>query len=207
MRLPPLVQTVYRLSSLCLVFLALGAHPAPAQPALQREPRLMPGVRVRLWAPAVATKPLIGTVVSVDTTTSIILQSTNHTTQPLKILWAAVKRLEISQGRQVNRRRAVGGAVRGLLGGAVVGVVVAVAYLAPRTTRETGLETVSIVVSQGGGIGAVAGLLIGGVIGAWPREHWREAPLYSIQLGLNGLRRDRFSDRPEGMTLNVSVRF
>lgn len=59
----------------------------------------------------------------------------------------------------------------------------------------------------GGGSGAATGLLIGTVIGAWPRDHWQTVPLSRIQIGFNRPKMERFAIKPEGMALNVSFRF
>ena len=178
---------------------------------------LAPGVRVRLTAPTIGEKAVVGTVVSVDSGGVIVLRPSARVDRetegaPVSIPWTAVTGIDVYKGRKTNGWKAGGYGAGGALSGAVVGAIVGTVYLLNTVkANEHSGETLALSGVYGsiigGGIGAAAGLLIGTVIGAWPREQWREAPLYSIQIGLNRPRMERFAAKPEGMALNVSFKF
>ena len=164
---------------------------------------LAPGVRVRLTAPTIGEEAVVGTVVSVDTAGTIVVRpsqrvGTDGEPSLLSIPSAAVKRLEISQGRHSSGSDGAVGSVVGLMGGVVAGALLGSLATGP----EAGMAYLGTLP-----LGAAVGLVIGTVIGARPRDHWQTVPLSRLQIGLNRPRRDRFESKPEGMALNVSFKF
>ena len=164
---------------------------------------LAPGVRVRLTAPTIGEEAVVGTVVSVDTAGTIVVRpsqrvGTDGEPSLLSIPSAAVKRLEISQGRHSSVSGGAGGALGGLMGGVLAGALLGSLATGP----EAGMAYLGTLP-----LGAAVGLVIGTVIGARPRDHWQTVPLSRLQIGLNRPRRDRFESKPEGMALNVSFKF
>ena len=180
-----------------------GAGDRPHQLALV----LTPGVRVRLNAPILGGKSLIGTVVSVDTAGTIVVQpsngvSTDRESSPLSVPWATVKHLDLSEGIHSSGSDGAAGAIVGLMGGVLAGALLGTAVVAGSDDPEAGFAFIGTLP-----LGAAAGLVIGAIVGARPREHWQAVPVSRIRLTLGAPARDRFASKPEGMALNVSVRF
>ena len=163
--------------------------------------KITPGTRVRVSAPAVAKNRIVGTVVSADST-MIVLQATpsaNYQPPPLKVPWAAMHHLELSQGRKWSGTRMAAGAGIGLLGGALVGAGFGAATASP---SEEGAQAIQAFV--GGIIGAGSGFVLGTVIGAQRRERWQMVPLTKVRIGILLYRSDREAFSSVGLGLSVA---
>lgn len=170
-----------RLLSLFVLLLA-SSHNLAAQVEVVG---LQPGTRVRVSAPAVSAKPMSGGVAFMDSDSIVLTQDGDRrTTLPL----SAVRRLEVSRGRDRWAGAFRGAGIGGLAGGAAFaglmvlqdGVVDGWTYLA---------------FIAGGVIGVPAGFIVGGLTGV---ERWDErtvAPNLSL-----------FVPRGGGFGLQASIR-
>ncbi len=167
-----------RLFILSLLFLLPGNLLAQ-----QDSQQILPGVRVRLWAPELRIQKLVGKIVSVDADT--LRLNIMDQTAPLAIPISSVTKFEVSRGKSSGARvlSGVGGAGLGFLGGAIVGGGIGGIWSEnkyPNSHEGNGLG-----IFMGGIIGGGLGTLIGAVIGVQhPPERWQQAPLAALRVGL-----------------------
>ncbi len=181
----------------------LALLPLASLGAQEISDKITPGTRVRVSAPAVAKNRIVGTVVSVDST-RIVLQatpSTDHQPPPLTVPWAAMQRLELSQGRKWSGGRTAAGAGIGLLAGALVGAGIGAVAPSPSFDEDDG-QAVSALV--GGIVGAGSGLVLGAIIGALPHERWQMVPLAKVRLGILLYRPDGKAPSSVGLVWSVA---
>ncbi len=124
---------------------------------------LQPGTRVRVMAPSIAERPLIGTVALYPAPDTLAL------TRGVAIPLVAIEQLEISRGRKSHW-------IMGALMGAGIGAALGVSAGAEET-GELGAGPAMVI----GGVGlGLLGLLVGGLVGnAIPAEpeRWEHYPL------------------------------
>ena len=135
---------------------------------------IVPGKRVRIKAPSVFDRPLVGSIVTVSAD-SLVLRSEKQST-PLTIPLASVTNLEVSWARESNAGK---GSVIGLLAGAGIGFAIGSTKgpFGDTGSKETGAGLAALF-----GLG---GLMLGGTIGSTIRtEEWEEVPTDRIRLGL-----------------------
>lgn len=152
--------------SVAIVLLApvLVASPCTAQDTVVP----LPGTRLRVTAPTVTPKPIVGTLLETTEREVLLAVSPSDRTP---IPRAAITHVERSQGRH-------GHAVKGLLIGAVVGAVVLSAINAE--DPETGETAEYVWVAL---LGAGLGALPGAGVGALARtERWAELPLANLRV-------------------------
>ena len=135
---------------------------------------------------------VVGTMVTLAADSMIL--RTNQA-EALALPFPSIARLEISRGQKSRVAAGVGyGALAGFGTGAIVGVVLC----RPGCGDETDLTPLVALVT--GGIGAGAGALIGGLIGANSRsDRWERVPLDRPRVALTPTR--------DGIALVVSVAF
>lgn len=160
--------------------------PLPSLSAQQSLP-LEPGARVRITAPDCGADKQTATFETLRGG-MLVLGSTDC---PL----ASVTRLELHTGRKVSAARALGFPVVGLLVGGVAGGLVGYSTCAPCDYELEGLAP-AVGAVLGGGMGFVAGL----VVGLLPRDRWRTVPLETLRV-------TPIASAPGHFGLVVSVRF
>ncbi len=151
----------------------------------EQPPPVEPGQRVRVTAPSASRVALVGRLDSVDAD-SLRLRRAVEPSMAISI--RDVVRLEVSRGR----RRALGAGV-GFAAGAVLGATVgAVAYSGTDTPKETvALGSAAF----GGVVGALFGLLIGGMTDRWE------------EVSLDRLRASFVAQRDGRLVLAASITF
>ncbi len=155
-----------------LALLVLGAHVSGAERE-DKPLQLSEGARVRISAPVVAARPILGTVVGLDerTVDVAVIGKGDAVVVPR----SAISRIDVGCGRRSRGRNALIGAGIGLGMGALLGLAhggddpeMWIAYSA----GEYALMFAAL--------GAPAGALVGAAVP--PRERWRELPLPAVQL-------------------------
>jgi hypothetical protein len=154
--------------------LLLLSGPVPVES--QEETRLARGTRIRVTAPVLAMRPIIGTLDTLDE--ERVTWTPEHGDSILSWPRASLERLEISQGRRANTWR---GALLGALSGAGAGLIVG--FVAGEDEcPENGLAGLAAAdcltraeAAVGGTVlGAVGGGLVGLLIGSGSKsERWR----------------------------------
>jgi hypothetical protein len=147
--------------------LSLCSLSAAPWAAAQEAPALAPGTRVRILAPELGDRAVIGTVHALNDKT-ILLDASGHS-EPLAITRDRITRLDVSAG--------AGSRWPGALIGAAVGGAAGAALGSRSSQYKEDME----------GAGAIAGLLVGALVGAVipPGERWNELPSsrYRISFG------------------------
>lgn len=161
----------------------------------QEKPAVAPGAKVRVSAPPVVEKRVVGFVVLLDRDTLVL--NVEGRAEPLTVPLASVSVLEVHRGRKsrVGRGALIGLAV-GAGGGAIIGAL---------ATSDSCLFDPDPCPAAGAGAGALffvlPGTVIGAIIGALTRtDRWETVPLDQIRVGLTPL-------QPHGFTVSFSVRF
>jgi hypothetical protein len=156
--------------------MALFAVPAHAQ-----FKELDPGTRVRLQAPSAVAGKLIGVVIA-RSRDSLTVSRSNA--MPVTLPVSALTSLEVSRGKSHGR-----GAAKGALWGGGVFAVLGLVLPMDDCPNGTSSDTCSTEGSRAEGVlwaatsGAMAGALVGGIVGA---ERWERAEL-PLQLGVRPL--------------------
>ena len=128
----------------------------------------LPGPRLRVTAPTVAPKAVVGTLLESTEREIVLLESGSGRTP---IPRTAITRLERSQGRH-------GHAIKGLIIGAVAGAVVLSAINAQ--DPETGeTQEYFLVALVGAGLGALPGAGVGALV---KTERWAELPFANLRV-------------------------
>jgi hypothetical protein len=183
-------RPIMRTLSLLLMLTAFAAMPAAAQ-------SLNPGSTVRL-----RSGPITGEFTVLEATPELLIvrsrrSATEHSI-PMEAVWSLERLVEIPRAERVQR-----GARRGLvIGGAVsfltfFGMGVALQQYDPSYEDFAIGETFTTAVVAGA-FGGLAGLGIGSIAGAGPRERWQHVPLVQ---GV-AVRAD-----PRALTLGYAVTF
>ncbi len=162
----------------------------------QQDAPVAPGARVRVSAPSIVNKRLVGTVVALKVDTLVV--DAKGRRGPLALPLAFVTGLEVSRGRKSNVGKGAGlGFLAGAFGGAILGLVTyeECTGFCPVDPGAGGTALILAVVL--GGVGAGLGAVIGAVI---PSERWETVPLDRIRVGL--IRHERL-----GLTVSASVAF
>ncbi len=156
--------------------------------AAQQESTVAPGSRIRVSAPTVSSRPIVGEVVAVHSDTLVIDASAwvRGRTQwerleEAEIPLGSLTRLEVSQGKKSNVGK---GALIGGLVGAGVGLALGLAASAEDSegfapVGPEGAGDVLGVSAIMGGLGAGIGALIGAIS---PGERWKEVPLDRLRI-------------------------
>jgi hypothetical protein len=143
----------------------LAGAPCPAQDDVAT------GARLRVTAPALAAKPIVGTLLGA-TEREVVLSVSGAGRMPIPR--AAITRLERSQGRH-------GHAVMGLLINAVAGAAVCVAV--DLQDPETGTaQEYAMVGAFGAGLGALAGAGVGALVRT---QRWAELPPTHLRVAVS----------------------
>jgi len=130
----------------------------------------LPGTRLRVTAPTVAAKPIVGTLLESTEREVILAASPSGRTLVPR---STITHLERSQGRHAH-------AVKGLIIGAVVGAAVVSAINAQ--DPETGdAQEYLLVALVGAGMGALPGAGVGALI---KTERWAELPLANLRVAV-----------------------
>jgi hypothetical protein len=132
-----------------------GDVPLPLSPS--------PGMRVRILAPEVSPRKLIGTVEKVSDETVIL--NVPGRSEPVSILREKIERLDVSGG---PRSRGVDAAIAGLIGAAIGAAGCALANGSGQGHIVTTGEVAGFCAVLGGSLGALIGVAIP------PGEHWKE---------------------------------
>ena len=143
--------------ALLILALLLSGTTLPAQEA---GAAVKPFTRVRVHAPGVAAKALVGNAVLVDTDSLVLAQG--GSTRWLVVPTDAVSRLEISRGRSHLGGALAGAGIGGLVGG------VGLAGIAAIQERRVDGWTFAVLI-LGAVYGAPVGAAVGAVVGV---ERW-----------------------------------
>jgi hypothetical protein len=130
--------------------------------------------RVRIRAPELSKKPLVGTLTAVEP--DVVLLRVDGEDRPLTVPRDLVTKWEVSQGRHSHVGR---DAAWGLLGGVVVGAALVTATYEEDSWFSQG-ESLALGAGFLGGIGAVLGALVG----INKTESWEEVDQQSLRLGV-----------------------
>ncbi len=177
------------------VIVLLVAALALTQPAVlfaQEETPVVPGAKVRVVAPSVVDKRIVGFVEQLERDTLVL--DAEGLADPLALPLVSVTSLEVRTGKK--SKAGLGAAI-----GFGVGLVWTVVFLTTESIcspeTQCGVDTVALSIGIYGGIGAALGFITGSFIKV---DRWEAVPLDNIQLGLtlNGI---------YGPTLMASVRF
>ncbi len=157
---------------------------APVNLFAQQQAPVAPGDRVRVTAPTLAPKRLVGTVVEMGADTCLLALE-GHAA-PVALPLASVTIVEVSRGMKSN---VVKGA---LIGGAVSGGIVLGLGLAAQGDDSGWFEVTAGDVAIATAVFGAVGAVIGGIIGAASSgERWQEVPLDRLRVGVmpaeNGL--------------------
>lgn len=172
-------------SRFCAVF-ALGAVIillAPTVTVAGEDPtHIRSGSRVRITAPTVATKPLVGTVISLDSS-GVALQTrrrplyredpevlASKEPQSLRVPWEAITQAELGRTKWGGKRTVVGAGI-GLLSGAVFGSLIGLSMGSDSYLGSGGSAFFGAVFFGGGGV------MVGALVGALPHERWQRTPV------------------------------
>jgi hypothetical protein len=146
-----------------LPWVVLTAVSASAQEAVSP----LPGTRLRVTAPPVTAKPIVGSLVQITEREIILAVSASDRTIVPR---ANIERVEWSKGRH-------GHPIKGLLIGAAIGaVVLPVAICAGETCGEGEIPVGALV---GAGLGALPGVGIGALV---KTERWAELPVGNLRV-------------------------
>lgn len=180
-----------RWMSVVLVTALLGQVlylPCSAQEKRQDTFTIAPGAWVRIKAPSVSKRWLIGKIVTINADT-LMLRSEKQAT-PLAISLASMTELEVSQGRKSNAGK---GRRIGLLAGAGIGFPLGYAIGEEEVSRGT-------VGARSAVFFGYIGLLVGAIIGSGTHtDKWQEVPLDRIRLSIS-------PQRHGGLTAGARVR-
>ncbi len=172
-------------SSVILLILVL-----PVYLNAQEESPVLPGTRVRISAPRVATDRILGTVISMDANTLVLKSSIQLA--PVSIPLRSINKFEVSKGQ---KSKVVTGIVNGFIIGAPAG-----ALLGGVRGGYDDVPTAAVAVS-GAVIGGLLGAGTGGIIGRSQKtDRWEEVPLERIRLGVGS-----YGER--GLVLSASFAF
>ncbi len=135
------------------------------------------GSRVRVTAPSLAAKPMVGWIDAVGPTTmTLVVRGDSVAVVPLH----AVDRLELSVKRWNRGTRVKRAAGTGALAGFIPGLLIGLA-----TTRDCSGEFLclrELTIFFSGMLGSLAGAGIGAIIGSQqPTDHWQTAEFEAIQ--------------------------
>jgi hypothetical protein len=158
-----------RVASFLLVaaLLPILAQPLTAQGSLAVA-EVQPGARVRVEAPGIVAGKYVGTVLSRGADT---LTLGSPSTAPVKLPLRAIRSLEISRGKSRSA-----GAVRGMMWGVPIGLVLGVFAVATSDNCDACIEATSD--AEGFALFAASGVLWGAGIGALVgRERWERFDL------------------------------
>jgi len=157
-----------------------------ADAAATAAPLISCGARVRLRAPSVSTRRIVGRVLSVEADNLVVRIAGDGALREVPL--ASVVRLETSRGAEP---KTVEGAILGLVAGVSTGAVMGYA----RGEHDCGWFAVSrkeLAVCLGAGLGALGalegGIVVGGLLGP---EQWDTVRLDRIRLGICPQRRGR----------------
>ncbi len=178
-----------RLTALVTLLLITRVTGLAAQDTL-----VTPGARVRISAPTVAERPLLGTVVALEVDTLIVdAQGYDH---PLTLPLASLARLEVSLGQ---KSRTLKGAGIGFLVGGAAGLATA-AIACTIDNCDLGPPPAFIVYLYFGVLGAGVGTLTGAIIGSIIKvDRWLDVPL--------DLRVSLTPNKRLGLTVSARVAF
>ena len=180
---------------LSIIPLAVLAFAPLTRVTAQEPPPVKVGDRVRVTAPGLGVPNRDGILRLLDAD-SLVMRPEYGGPSRLVIPLASLTRFEVHRG---GKSHVGAGAGYGALAGAVIGVGSA-AILCSNATFGCAEFTGGVYLVLGGG-GAVAGLLIGSIVGALiTTERWEEIPLDRLRLQVAPQRDGRFG-------LGLSVRF
>ena len=139
--------------------------------------RVSPGSRVRVTAPSLTARPMVGWIDAVGPTTmTLVVRGDSVAVVPLH----AVDRLELSVKRWNRGTRVKRAAGTGALAGFIPGLLIGLA-----TTRDCSGEFLclrELTILFSGMLGSLAGAGIGAIIGSQqPTDHWQTAEFEAIQ--------------------------
>jgi len=161
----------FRQAGLHLTMFSMACIPLNAQGPIQA----VPGDRVRVTAPSLAAKPVVGWVDAVGPTTmTLVIRGNSVTVVPLR----AVDRLELSVQRWSRSARVKHAAGIGFGVGALAGLIVGLVTTEPCTEQMCfrGIEIL--------GYSALGGLALyglGAIIGAaQPTDKWQTVDLWKV---------------------------
>jgi hypothetical protein len=141
----------------------------------QQEPPVAPGDRVRVTAPTIDRRPLVGTLIALDVDTCAL--QVEGRADPLALPLASVIMLEVSDQKSGIIIGAVVGGLVGGIAGAVATYASCIMKCSPEEARDDALR-------RGAG-GAVVGAGIGALLGsAIKTDRWEVVPLDRIRLSL-----------------------
>ncbi len=155
-----------------------------------------PGARVRVSAPTVAERPLLGTVVALEVDTLIV--DARGYAHPLALPLASLAWLEVSRGQKSRTLKGagIGFLVGGAAGLATAAIVCAIAGDCAADDPYTGL-VYAVFGVLGAGVGALTGAIIGSTIKV---DRWEAVPLDRIRVSLT-------PTAPGGVGVTVHVRW
>lgn len=147
-----------------LVLLSLASTSASAADGdVPLQQSITPGMRVRILAPEVSPRKVIGTVEKVsDDSVTLDVRGRN---EPVSILREKIARLDVSGG---PRSRGVDAAIGGVIGAAISAAGCALSNGSGRGHIVTTGEVAGFCAVVGGGLGALIGVAIP------PGERWKE---------------------------------
>jgi len=147
-----------------LPWIVIAATSASAEEAVSP----LPGARLRVTAPAVAPKPIVGSLIQITEREIVLAMSASDRTLVPR---AGVNRVEWSRGRH-------GHAVKGfLIGGAIGAAVFSIINAQDPETGEAQEYILAALV--GAGLGALPGAGIGALV---KTERWAELPVGNLRV-------------------------
>ncbi len=158
----------------------------------------MPGARVRLSAPDVASRPLVGRVEALDTSRLALALDQRDTV--VTVDRASIVKLEVSQGRRSFSQRTRPGGMIGGAFGLIGGLVIASSVV----EECTGAFCFDDLERFSWGIGGLAvGMVVGAAVSyaATPGERWQPVDLGDLAVQIRA-----HPDR-RGLALTASVAF
>jgi outer membrane lipoprotein SlyB len=145
--------------------------------------------KVRVWAPAVSEKPVVGYLRKVRGDT-LYLGSSEYSSRTIALPVASVTRVQVSRGKAPWAKRA--GAVLGVVAGGAIGAAIGDAAVQDKCEDEPctlGEALNSIGSPSGGEFGFLVGALLGGVLGssigdALTPERWESVWVDKVRVGV-----------------------
>ncbi len=153
---------------------------------------LKKGDRIKLSAPSVSKKPLVGTFMTRSNTLTVLYRSKDDSTY--YIINTLIDRIYISSGKKRNTGR--GALIGAVSGGLILGITASVTNSEIETKIDPDISGGFEYVVVGAAIGILGGGAVGAIIGAINQtEQWERMPV-QISMGITPTHKKEYAFSP-----------